>query len=384
MLARSLLAIGSLLVLAAAPAHARRPMTLRVPTYDVPAVSDREVCTFVPVPGGAPFDIGGWIVNNGGIEAHSTSHHFIIYAYTGTDLEGMKKAYAGKAVDDNACIGIAPNPADLQFLGGAQTPRYRQIMPKGLALQVQSTGEIDGKKVIGFVLNSHWINSSDSTKRAKPRIKLLPAKPGSVKRYLKPIFEVVANGFLKVAPGEIKTTSWQWGPGQQNFGQNFGGVPNPDGAACVTMLTGHMHRRGTDFLATYKGAGVAPEKVYEGEKYDDPGQTNFNPPLLVSPGETIGYTCTQDNQTDPRLGCEEVAGQTPGESILESFTSGTDDFIHPAKRCRTDADCAGFGTGKCVEANLVFGFTSEDDMCIMPGYYYDADPVAGCDLSALQ
>jgi hypothetical protein len=33
-------------------------------------------------------------------------------------------------------------------------------------------------------------------------------------------------------------------------------------------------------------------------------------------------------------------------------------------------------TGNCVPANLVFGFLSEDDMCILPGYYYDANPDA--------
>jgi hypothetical protein len=33
-------------------------------------------------------------------------------------------------------------------------------------------------------------------------------------------------------------------------------------------------------------------------------------------------------------------------------------------------------TGNCVPARLVFGFTSEDEMCILPGYYYDADMTA--------
>ncbi len=36
-------------------------------------------------------------------------------------------------------------------------------------------------------------------------------------------------------------------------------------------------------------------------------------------------------------------------------------------------------TGNCVPASLVFGFTSEDDICILPGYYYDADPTAAPD-----
>ena len=33
-------------------------------------------------------------------------------------------------------------------------------------------------------------------------------------------------------------------------------------------------------------------------------------------------------------------------------------------------------TGNCVQARIVFGFTSEDEMCILPGYYYDADMTA--------
>ena len=366
-------------------ANARRPITLKVPKYEVGPLTDREVCTFVPVPGDAPFDLGGWVVDNKGVDGHvSTSHHFILYAYVGDDLDAMNAAYNGKVVDDNACIGIAPDPTKLRFLGGAQTPHYAQIMPKGLALRVASTGAIDGKKVIGFVLNSHWINASNSKRMARPSIKLIPAKPKTIKKMLQPIFEVVANAFLKVPPGETGTTGSQWGPGQPDIGAGFlGGIVNPKGPACVTMLTGHMHRRGALFEAIYSGD---PAKAkYTSTKYDDPGQTNFNPPLLVSPGETIKYTCTQDNATDPRMGCEEVAGVTPGKSIVENFNSGgITDFIAPAKLCSTDADCAGFGTGRCVPANLVFGFRAEDDMCILPGYYYEADPVHGCDLTALQ
>jgi len=57
------------------------------------------------------------------------------------------------------------------------------------------------------------------------------------------------------------------------------------------------------------------------------------------------------------------------------------------RSCATDADCTGIGPGHCVPANLVFGFTSNDEMCILPGMYYDA--IAGapagreCDVSLL-
>jgi hypothetical protein len=364
-------------------AHARRPLTLKVPAYDVEPLSDREVCTFVPVPAGVPFDIGSWEVKNAGADARSTSHHFIIYAYLGDDLEAMKQAYAGKSVDDTACLNMAPDPTKLRFLGGAQTPRYRQIMPAGLALRVESSGSIDGKKVIGFVLNSHWINGSSSKVRGRPSVKFVPARTKKVKKFLQPIFEVVANANLKVPPGATATTGFQWAPGASSPGRFLGGIENPAGPACVTMITGHMHRRGTLFEANYHGASPAQNPIYRTTEYNHPGQTDFREPLLVQLGESISYRCTQDNQTDPRMGCEEQAGITPGRSIVEAITAGGfDDFTAPAHKCDTDADCAGIGTGRCVPANLVFGFHEYDDMCIMPGYYYDADPVHGCNLSA--
>jgi hypothetical protein len=87
-----------------------------------------------------------------------------------------------------------------------------------------------------------------------------------------------------------------------------------------------------------------------------------------------------------KMGCEETAGVAPGKSIFELIVEGKFDLsgrstqTGAARRCASDADCAGFGTGKCVPANLVFGFTSDDDMCIMPGGYYDADANGNCDI----
>jgi len=76
----------------------------------------------------------------------------------------------------------------------------------------------------------------------------------------------------------------------------------------------------------------------------------------------------------------------PGESIVQLILEGKFDLnsgsttTGAARRCSSDTECAGFGTGKCVQANLVFGFTSDDDMCIMPGGYYDADASGNCDV----
>jgi len=84
------------------------------------------------------------------------------------------------------------------------------------------------------------------------------------------------------------------------------------------------------------------------------------------------------------MGCEEQAGVVPGITAAQAFlTSGGQRTSGAARRCESDADCAGFGTGRCVPANLVFGYTSDDDMCIMPGAWYPANAAGGCDLSGM-
>jgi hypothetical protein len=263
-------------------------------------------------------------------------------------------------------------------------------MPKGTALHLL-TREMDGRPTIGLVLNSHWINGSDRVHRARVKVKLVRAR--HVVKELKPIFEAVACGFILVPPGQHADVGAEWDPGRPSFGQFFGGAANPTGPACVTMVISHMHRRGTLFTVGFRDGSGPAEEIYSNTRYSEPPARNFDPPMLVKPGQALTYRCTHDNATDPRLGCEEQPGVVPGKSAIQSFpdfgggaaklchTTGPDPDECPA----TDPAFPGHTfTGNCVEANLVFGFTSEDEMCILPGYYYDADPAAApgheCDL----
>ena len=85
----------------------------------------------------------------------------------------------------------------------------------------------------------------------------------------------------------------------------------------VITLSSHMHRHGERFTVETLRDG---KQIYESTDWDDPEVLNFNPPLTLQAGDGLRYTCTHRNQ---------------------------------------DRD-----------APLRFGFTSEDEMCIMFGYYY--------------
>ena len=422
--------LGTLFVLIAfalPPGAEARVLHLKFPRMDVPPHSDREACNFVRLPG-KKMDIRGTVIVNKGGKEGFVSHHFLMWAYNGSHAADFPSK--SQLQNGEACLDFGPSDREQRVLiAGSQSVKQRQLLPQGLAQEIDPIDE-DGKKVVGIILNSHWINSTDKTQHATVKITVFPAR-GKVKQHIQPIFDVVANAFIKVAPGTTKTSSnpFGWGPGSLDAASAYGGtgttlaggsVPKADEPVCVVMLTSHMHKRGKLFTIDLEQSGQPNQDLFSTASYTDPGSKIFDglngdpPPMLLKKGQTIHYTCTHDNgvTTQTKLGCQEkipeeglactsdtvcgVRGKcvqgactnVPGESIvdliLEHNRLSGSGFSGAAKRCMTDADCPATDpalpgrefTGKCVQANLVFGFTSDDDMCIMPGAYYDANPNA--------
>ena len=390
----------------APPAAAGRTIRLKVPRFVVPPRSDLEVCTFVRLPMRKTFNLGGSVIANVGINSTFTSHHFLIWAYEGTDLNAFPPK--GQLVPSKACLDFGPTDTNRRTLiGGSQQPFLKVRLPDGLAQQIKPTVS-GGQQAVGIILNSHWINGANKPQRAAVKIKLIAAKPNTVRRFVLPIFEVTANAYIGAPPGQEHTEHGYWGPGSLNLNSSLGGgsVPDKNATACVVGVTSHMHKRGVMFTIDLVQGPVdifafGPEteqvltpNILRTTEYTDPPQVslmNNGGGMPLHPNEYLRYTCTHDNTgKDPtrpmKMGCEEKPGVTPGESIFQLILEGKFDLnsgsttTGAARRCSSDTDCAGFGTGKCVPANLVFGFTSDDDMCIMPGGYYDADASGNCDV----
>lgn len=390
MLARLILFALAVLVLPV-DVCARRSYTVKVPTFEVPAGRNREICVFAPIRSKEALDLGeiriaNRIADRGKPGAFAT-HHLIVYAYRGP----LDAVTAGVVKDDTACLNFGRGrPADLSIVATSQGFNSRWVTPRGTALKLAPDTDSSGKPAVGLVLNSHWINGDSKPRRARAKVTFLTRKPKEVTRELKPIFEVVANGFIDVPPGQTGKVGWDWGPGRLDLGGFLGGSGYPSGpGACVTMLIGHTHKRGTLFTADLVDPDGTRTPLYQQTDYADPRARLFSPPILVTAGQKIAYECTHDNATQPRLGCEEQPGVPPGRSVIDALAEiGLDNPGRPAKLCTVvgsnpsecpptdDAFPGRTFTGNCVAANLVFGFTSEDDMCILPGYYYDADMTA--------
>jgi hypothetical protein len=370
---------------------------LRIGPFDVPATQDREVCQWVELPyvkeltscvrerPDAPESCGmpilGYRIRLGG----GTSHHFIVWAYEGT-TDGAAQFPPG-IHDSKACLDFGPGDSiHTRQVAGVQTPRVKVMLPSGLGQQVRAFTDAGGApKGIGIILNSHYIGDGKPAKGIA-HVDLFVARPGVIRAYAKLVFDVFASAFIDVPPGTVGTTSGDWQVGGLTVPVPGSGIP-PENDACALLLTTHMHKRGVSFTTDLVD-DTGSTRLYEATDYEHPPVYTFAPPRLMKRGMRFHYECRHDNGvTKPmKLGCELEPGVAPGTPVYQLFAS-TGRIDGSAKRCTTDADCAGVGTERCVPARLVFGFTSDDEMCILPGTYYDAVPNAPpgreCDLSLL-
>jgi hypothetical protein len=370
-----------------------RVVRLTLGPFPIEARSDREVCRVVRVPGLGGLAIESW-------EARSRTyrrglvgtHHFVAYGYDGTDVAAFPAPDA--LVDDPGCAGLGPRDffKSRTFLAGSggETQEGKWLvtsagMPGGLTQVIPAAGS-SGEGIV--VLNSHYFNSSTRRAHGLVRLKLRVAPVDPRKRVVRQMTDAGASRAIKIAPGAVgPAVSATWAADGAPNDATEGGR-NPDGDVCVFALTPHMHKRGTLFTIAYEQDGSDPKELHTTTDYLHPGSKllpllgTSTPGLLRAYSEANGhprirYACTHANGAagvEPKLGCEESAGQVPGRSAAEAWPDdaqrlGNDEHARP---CGLDGGaCRGFGTGRCVPANLVFGPLSDDEMCILVALVYE-------------
>jgi hypothetical protein len=325
---------------------------------------------------------------------HEGSHHFIVDAFRCTDADGNGIDADGDGITDcdepdfdrQFPAGFRPceefRHIAASFAVGSQTPHFivdYQTPTTGVGLRLYRNQPL--------LLNSHYTNPYSDT-MAEVWVNVTPADPTLVKHPGLILFEILANLFIKVPPGTAAPVTAQACTFASSPLCQFAEEPLPAAERFALLgLTSHMHKRSLKFVSDLhdldgnrisRGAGDMTDPddgsrhLYVSTEYSDPVNTGYWPPILIDREQKLEYTCFHDNGVSApvRLGCEETPGVTPGRTIIEQFLDGGRIYGGASKWCRTDADCAGHGTGRCVPANLVFGELADDDMCILPGLYY--------------
>ena len=293
---------------------------IRVPPFNIEPGTEREIfyATQITDESGQPPQ-GGIFVNKYEIAYPTGSHHFIIYRLT---EQGLEDGILNLGVTPG--IGVDPqdsfreleplNPQALGnfgvhrvWIGGTQTGEKTTFeFPKGVALRLAGDTIYD--------LNAHFVNLlGTETLIGEAYVNLYTVPPEEVEYEAIEIFASVKLGDINIPPGEIRVVKRDL-PVRDELERR--GL-HPNTVLNVVMLTSHMHRHGELFEINQLSTGTL---LHRSIAYDNAPITVFDPPLALDADDGLSFACTHNNY---------------------------------------DRDVP-----------ITFGFTSEDEMCIMFGYYY--------------
>ena len=290
---------------------------LHLPPYKIEPGTEREVfyATQISDENGDPIE-NDIFINGYEIFYPTGSHHFILYRLTDEAIaEGI--IHAGTTPG----IGVDPqhifrelDPEDPQALGNLGSHRFfvagTQTEDFSFEFPEGVALRLPGDTI--FDLNSHYINLlGTETLIGEVYINLYTLQPEEVKYEAIEIF--VSNTEINVPPGLTRITKMDWYIEDE---LELRGAA-PDAVLNIMMLTSHMHRHGELFEIIQMSTS---ELLHRSVAYDDAPITFYDPPLVLDATDGLSFQCTHNNY---------------------------------------DRDVP-----------IEFGFTSEDEMCIIVGYYY--------------
>lgn len=290
---------------------------LYLPPFKIEPGSEREVyfATQIKDENGQPLE-GDIFINRVEIFYPSGSHHFIIYRLT---EEGLANGILDRGIDTS--IGVDPDhefreldPDDPQVLGNFGIDRLfvvgTQTDDTLFEFPENVALRLPGNTV--FDLNSHYINLlGDETLIGETYVNIYTIPEDEVKYEAIEIF--VSNRSINVPPNTTRVAKLTVYIEDELERRGH----DPDTELYIFLLTSHMHRHGELFEIFQGSTG---ELLHRSIAYDDAPITLFDPPLIFGPDDSIRFQCTHNNYD--------------------------------------------------IDGPLKFGLTSEDEMCIIFGYYF--------------
>ncbi len=297
---------------------------LHLPPFKIEPGTEREIyyATQIRDENGDPVE-GDIFINRVEIFYPAGSHHFILYRFT---EEGLVQGVPERGITPG--IGVNPedefrelDTEDPLVLGNFGVDRLFVV-----GTQTDDTlfafPEGVGLRLPGdtiYDLNSHYINLlGDETLLGETYVNIYTIPEEEVQYEAVEIF--VSNRSINVPPGTTRVAKMTWYVEDEleRRGHDAGTDLN------VFLLTSHMHRHGELFEIFQGSTG---DLLHRSISYDDAPITPFDPVLRLDAADTLKFQCTHNNYD--------------------------------------------------TDEPLIFGLTSEDEMCIIFGYYYIPTESAG-------
>ncbi len=248
---------------------------LHLGPFDVPPNFEREFYYFQPMD-----TTGNIYLQRAEVIMRSGSHHFIAYSFSETipSWVGLKREHYRdiRNLDGSYISGNLTATLWHNFGFGTQYPFMNYQFPPGVALRIDAD--------MGLDLNSHYINSTDSTIIGEVYINMYLSKPEEIKHTA----EVLSlnNLDIELPPNKVTTLERTF-----EFTEE----------ASVFQLMSHAHEHMLEFKVEKIGGELDGELIYIAYDWEHPPILELDPPLHVRKGEGMKLIVTYDNWTDETL-----------------------------------------------------------------------------------
>ena len=297
---------------------------LHLPPFKIEPGTEREVYYATPILDENGNSIEGDIfINRVEIFYPAGSHHFILYRFT---EEGLANGISERGITPGIGVNLEDqfrelDTEDPQVLGNFGVDRLFVV-----GTQTDDTlfafPEGVGLRLPGdtiYDLNSHYINLlGDEPLIGETYVNIYTIPEEEVRYEAVEIF--VSNRSINVPPGTTRVAKMTWYVEDELERRGH----DPSTALNVFLLTSHMHRHG-ELFEIFQGS--TSDLLHRSIAYDDAPISLYDPILRLDVDDTLKFQCTHNNY----------------------------DTNEP----------------------LIFGLTSEDEMCIIFGYYYIPTESAG-------
>ena len=214
------------------------------------------------------------------ISMKSGSHHFLLYTFQDeTPDERIPAPNQIRDLRDEQGVYIFDTVRTMLFhqpIVGSQWPFFDFSFPPGVAMRLP--------KGMRFDLNSHYINRSDETTVGEAYVNLHYADPAQVQHEAE-IFGL-SNFDIALPAGKVTTLEQ---------------VYRFDERMHVMQLMSHAHEHMVEFRVELMGGDRDGELIYIAYDWEHPPILEFDPPLVMEPGQGFRIEATYDNWTDREL-----------------------------------------------------------------------------------
>ena len=207
----------------------------------------------------------------------SGTHHLILYDFKdNADLPQTDILRDIRNENGQPIMSTLQSLEDQVFMFGTQFRRTDYSYPDGVAQKIPA-----GK---GLDLNSHYVNYGAEDITGEVYVNLHTIDQSQVQHEAKNLFLNKAN--INLPANQVTTLSADY---------SF----NDDRS--IFMLTAHAHQYMTEFKIFIKGGPRDGEQVYFTRDWEHPEIKEFNPPLVLKPGEGLRGEATYNNTNDETL-----------------------------------------------------------------------------------